>query len=158
MPGIEIAGVALAIFPLVLKGLKSFSDGTDQFKRWRTYRRELSNYAREISTQRVIYLATLEQLLDGVVLSDSDFASMLVDPRSEVWKKPEHERRLKKRLDYRFEPYLETTRFLVETLEQLREKLGIGPTGTVCDGIKMFKNVHSNLSGSEVGLLPFSTL
>ena len=132
MSGVEVAGLTLAIFPLVLKGLGGFVEGVDQVKRWRSYRRELANYTREISTQRVVYLATLEQLLDGIILSDTAFASMLLDPKGPQWKDPEYEQRLKIRLAYLYQPYIDTTKFLVESLEQLRDKLGIGSTGEVC--------------------------
>ena len=80
--GIEVAGVALAVFPIVITGLTQFRQGVQSIRHWRRYHTELKNYARVLQSHHMFYLDTLEELLMGVVASDDDRA--LMKPNLEV--------------------------------------------------------------------------
>ncbi|KAL4937770.1 hypothetical protein BDV06DRAFT_232360 [Aspergillus oleicola] len=70
MSGIETAGLALALFPLLVNQLDSYARGIEKFKVLRRYKNALADYALELGTQRMIFLNNLEQALDGVVDDD----------------------------------------------------------------------------------------
>ena len=72
--GVETAGLVLAVFPLVVKGMQYYAEGLQTIQYWRRYRRELQNHARRIKTQWVRYLNTIELLFEGIVGSDEELA------------------------------------------------------------------------------------
>lgn len=72
--GVETAGLVLAVFPLVVKGMQYYAEGLQTIQFWRRYRRELQNHARRIKTQWVRYLNTIELLFGGIVGSDEELA------------------------------------------------------------------------------------
>ena len=45
MSGIEAAGIALAIFPILIDGLNHVADGIETVKRWKRYKIKLQQYA-----------------------------------------------------------------------------------------------------------------
>lgn len=129
--GIEIAGLVLAAFPLVVKGLGSYVQGVETIRLWRRYRRQLADYQRQIETQRIWYLDTLEELLDGIVCSDEEVVSLIADPGGTAWQKPEYDARLRTRLDHSYGPYITTIRNLLDSLETIEEKLGLDASGKI---------------------------
>ena len=104
--GIEVAGIALAVFPIVVNGLSHFAEGVETIKSWRRYRRELTGYARTLESQRIWYLDTIEELLDGIVHSEEELAALSHDPGGDAWQRPEYEAKLKRRLDHSYNPYM----------------------------------------------------
>lgn len=130
MSGIEVAGIVLAVFPIVVKGLGSYVEGVQTVRTWRQYRRELDGYKRQLETQRVWYLDTLEELL-GFVQSEEDLKELISDPGGTSWHNLDYEQHLRERLDHSYAPYLRTIRELLSTLQVMQRKLGIDAHGQV---------------------------
>ena len=95
MSGFEVAGIVLAVFPIVVDGLEHFVQGIQTIKYWRRYRVKLQDYAGMIRSARVFYLDTLEELLNGIVQSDEDMEVLMANPGGESWKEPWYEEQLK---------------------------------------------------------------
>ena len=106
--GVETAGLVLAAFPLLIKGIKGWVDGVEAFRQWRNARRELKSYSVRLQSQQVTCLDTLEQLLADIVQSEKDLSDMLADPRGKLWQTPLYERRLEARLDRSCQPFMAT--------------------------------------------------
>ncbi|KAL9616432.1 MAG: hypothetical protein Q9160_008708 [Pyrenula sp. 1 TL-2023] len=130
MSGIEAAGIALALFPIVVKGIACYADGLQTVRAWRRYRREIAGYKRQLETQRIWYLDTLEELL-GFVDAEEDLNELIANPGGASWRKPDYDKRLRERLDHSYDLYLATTRDLLDTLQIVQKKLGIDSTGKV---------------------------
>ena len=123
--GVETAGLVLAAFPLVVNGLGSYVAGANTLRRWRNermYGRELKHLQRQLETQRVIYLNTLEDLFTGIVYSDADRALLISDPSGPTWKRKEYEALLHERLGQSYNAYLATVNELRESITLLKEK------------------------------------
>lgn len=131
MSGIEVAGIALAVFPIVVKGLGQMMEGIEDIRRWNNYKRELEKYADRLITARVFFKDTLFRLLNDIVPSDLDFDLMIAEPMGPLWKKPIYEEKLRDRLDQSYKSYLKTIEGLAEGVEKLRNKLGIDASGAV---------------------------
>ncbi|KAI4256754.1 MAG: hypothetical protein L6R42_006039, partial [Xanthoria sp. 1 TBL-2021] len=131
MSGFEIAGIALAAFPIVVNGLCRMTEGIETIKHWKKYKRELDKYAFRLDTAQVCFTSTLKHLLDDIVPSDTDFERMIAEPLGSLWKKPVYEERLRDRLDQSYKPYLRTIQTLAEDVKELRKKLGIDASGAV---------------------------
>ncbi|KAI4088827.1 MAG: hypothetical protein LQ344_005804 [Seirophora lacunosa] len=131
MSGIEVAGIALAVFPIVVKGLGQMMQGMETIMRWKKYKRELEKYAFRLDTASLSFRDTLTRLLNDIVPSDVDFDLMIAEPMGPLWKEPIYEERLRDRLDQSYKSYLKTIESLAKGVEELRNKLRIDGSGAV---------------------------
>ena len=131
MSGFEVAGIALAVFPILVDGMVRFVDGVQTIKQWRRYRLRLQDYADFMGTQGVYYQDTLEELLQDIVQSEDEIHDLMTQPRGAVWKKPEYEEKLRQRLDRSYAVYLIKSEKMVDTLLSMCEKLGVDSSGKV---------------------------
>ncbi len=131
MSGFEVAGIALAVFPILVDGLVRFLDGVETIKHWRRYRVRLQEYADIMETQGVYYQDTMEELLEGIVRSEDEITDLMAHPRAAIWKEPEYEEKLRQRLGRSHAIYLRTADKMVNALCAMCEKLGIDSSGKV---------------------------
>ena len=131
MSGIEVAGTALAVFPIILDGISHFVEGIETVKRWRYYRIRLLSYADVIETQKVYYLDTLESLLIDIVDSEDDLARLIAEPGGIIWQKNVYARKLKQRLDRSYHVFFRALKDMLQNLSAMCRKLGIGTAGEV---------------------------
>ena len=131
MSGIEVAGIALAVFPILVDGLTRFVDSVQTIRYWRRYRIRLQDYADIMATQRVYYQDTLEELLTGIVQSEDEIGDLMELPRGAIWKKAEYEEKLRQRLGHSHALYLKMSDRMVNSLHAMCAKLGIDPSGKV---------------------------
>ena len=131
MSGIEVAGIALAVFPIILDGISHFVEGIETVRRWRHYRIRLLSYADVIETQKVYYLDTLEGLLIDLVDSEDDMAHLMAEPGGMFWQKTEYARKLKQRLHRSYHVFIKAMKDMLQNLSAMCRKLGIGTAGEV---------------------------
>ncbi|KAL8681311.1 MAG: hypothetical protein Q9186_002575 [Xanthomendoza sp. 1 TL-2023] len=131
MSGIEVAGLALAVFPILINGLNHVVDGIETAKRWKRYRVKLKDYADELETASVYFFDTLDELLGDIVTSDGELALLLDNPGGMAWKQIKYEERLRKRLDRSHSSYLKTVSKLAKALQAMCDRLGVDSAGTV---------------------------
>ena len=131
MSGIEVAGIALAVFPVLVDGLNRVVAGIETIKRWKRYRLKLQEYAGILESAEVFFLDTLDELLGDIVQSDVELELLLDEPGGEKWKKPEYEERLRERLDRSYSSYLKTVQILIHALRGMCRKLGVDNAGKV---------------------------
>lgn len=134
MSGFEVAGLALAVFPVLVDGLDRVVSGIETIKRWRRYKLKLKEYANIMESAYVFFLDTLDELLGDIILSDEELTLMLKEPGGTLWKKPEYEQRLRARLDRSYSSYMKTVATLKDALEAMCERLGVDRSGSVCFG------------------------
>ncbi|KAL8665548.1 MAG: hypothetical protein Q9168_007679 [Polycauliona sp. 1 TL-2023] len=131
MSGIEVAGIALAVFPILINGLNHVVAGIETAKRWKRYRLKLKDYADVLESASVYFLDTLDELLTGIVHSDEDLLRLLGDPGGSPWTEPKYEARLRRRLDRSYSSYLKTVTRLVQALQEICDRLGVDNAGSV---------------------------
>jgi len=131
LTGVEIAGLALATFPIAVDGLRRMVEGVETIRYWRRYRVKLEDYACDLEAARVYYLDTLEELLMGIVESDAELAVLINEPGGIAWRKPEYEGSLRRRLDRSYDTYLHILNRMRNALIEMREKLGFDESGKV---------------------------
>lgn len=131
MSGFEVAGIALAVFPILVDGLVRFVDGVQTIKDWRRYRIKIQDFADIMETHWVYYQDTLEELLEGIVRSEDEISDLMAQPRGAIWKNPEYEGKLRQRLGRSHAVYLRTSDKMVNALCEMCEKLGIDSSGRV---------------------------
>lgn len=129
MSGIEVAGLVMAAFPLVIAGLKSYSEGVENIKSWRRYRRQLNDYQEQLETQQTCFLNTMTHVLDGIVATDLEMNALIEDPGGPAWKINKYDLKLQIRLDHTYAAYFKSVTQLRLVLHTLKEKLGIEDSG-----------------------------
>ena len=120
-----MAGVALALFPLVIKGLSNLVEAVSTVKRFKHYHRELKRNARMIENEWTGFQLSMENLVSCVGHSYEDSQILLRSPGGAAWKDPKLQKQLQAYLDSSYTPFLQTTEELLEDLKLLCEKLNI---------------------------------
>lgn len=131
MSGIEAAGLVLAIFPIVVSGLKDFTEGLETIKNWRRYHRELAKYSRTLETQRIVYLNTIERLFEGIIQSNDELEAFMMDPATAFAHNPQYEERLSIRLGRSYGNFSRIMADMLEALKAAEKELGIDENGKI---------------------------
>ena len=127
LTGIEVAGLVLAVFPLVINALEHYEDGLQPLKEWMRFRNEFATFMNALCRQKIFFRQNIEELLGPIVASDFEMAQLLDDPDGPAWKSEELDRKLRARLPgkYEYECYTTTTVYILQLLEKLKAKLNV---------------------------------
>ena len=117
--GIEVAGLTLAIFPVLVDGLKHFKEGVETVRSWQSYRHDLANNFYTLKIARVFFLNTIEELLDGIIQSQEELEALRKNPYGIHSIKPLYEEQLRRRLEHDYDDHMETMRCLLEALQAM---------------------------------------
>ena len=131
MSGIEVAGIALAVFPILVDGMVRFIDGVQTIKWYRRYRARLQDYADIMGAQSIWYQDTLEELLIDIVQNEEELEVLIAQPTGAIWENPKYRQKLKQRLGRSHEVYLRLSEKMVKALLSMCEELGIDSSGKV---------------------------
>ena len=97
--GIETAGLVLAIFPLVIEGMKVYASGARTIKDMKRHEMILAQYGRALSVELVKFENTCENLLaDMVSMEDSTLQELMNNPGGPEWQNPNLEAAMLSRL------------------------------------------------------------
>ncbi|KAL2829913.1 hypothetical protein BJY01DRAFT_254819 [Aspergillus pseudoustus] len=94
MSGVEVAGIVLAILPLVVNQLDNYARGLETLRGLRSYKRELERYSTRLSVQYTIFLNTLQNLLEDVVDDHDERSNLISDPEGPAWKESHFQKAL----------------------------------------------------------------
>lgn len=128
--GIEVAGLVLGALPILLEGLKFYSEGVDTAIRFWKYREGVKGLISELAAEQTIYQNSIEIIIHGVV-DARDVAEFLTRPGGELWQKPDFEERLRKRLETSFDSYLNTVSRMKIVVDAFKGKLKLDNKGKV---------------------------
>ena len=77
MSGVEAAGLALAILPLILSAAKGYDNVLGPFIRYKRFAKEAKRYSKELDVQRTIFRNECRNLLEEVI--EHDAASSMLE-------------------------------------------------------------------------------
>lgn len=124
--GIETAGLALAVFPLVVSGLQSYADGARTIKdMWRP-EMALKSLIRDIGMEKCKFENTCTFLLEGMV-TDLHLTRLMECPGGPLWSEHDLQEKLENRLRRATVVlcYMDAMQELTSTLQVLQDNLGI---------------------------------
>lgn len=98
MSGIEIAGLVLGAFPLLIFALESYRESSEVIGNWYRIQRPYRHSVRTIGIQEVQFERNLERFLLPLVVDDAEFKVLMEDPAGKGWEDPDLESRLRTRL------------------------------------------------------------
>lgn len=142
MSGVEVAGLVLAVLPVLVEAIKFYAEGVSTVERYFKYRVPLQSVLRALQNEKVIYLNTCETLLNGLVDNNEEREALLKDPGGPAWKNSELETRLKQRLSGGYGCYLDTMGDMQKAIENIKDLVKLDPDGKVplpgsCSAIRM---------------------
>ena len=118
MSGFEVAGLALAILPLIFSAAKRYDSVLMPFLRYKRYAKEVKTYSKELGVQGTIFRNECRNLLEEVI--DHDSASgMLVLLAQEAWSDCHLDAQLKQQLGESFEACVAIIELVEERLQDI---------------------------------------
>lgn len=141
----EVAGLVLGVYPVVILVFEQFKTGSEYFSNWRQFRRQYEGFIRDIEAQQLFFEGTLQDLLCGGMdpyLSGSNskdtFRRMVSEKSQTGWNDPKLIENLKARLDKRYDWYMYTIQRIHDIFEEFTEVLDIQAVGKAIDGDKSY--------------------
>ena len=126
MSGVEIAGLLLGSFPLLISALEHYRASAEVLEDWWQIKKEYKKCKNEIKLQELAFESNLERFLLPLVVDDDEIGLLIADPGGALWKDPALEDTLKSRLPKSFELFLDIMHDIQEIMNGLRVELGLG--------------------------------
>ena len=123
MSGLEVAGLVLGLFPIVISAIDSCERGYGVLADWKHFRREFTEVSNRLRGQQILLRQHIEVALRSIVDSESSLTAMMDKPGSTAWQESELTSRLKMKLSgtEEFDTYcftLNTTYVLLKKLDK----------------------------------------
>ncbi|KAK5006941.1 hypothetical protein LTR28_005871 [Elasticomyces elasticus] len=126
MTGVEIAGLLLGSFPVLISALEHYNETRNVLEQWWEIKRQYKKCRRSIELHQLLYLCNLERFLLPIIVSDEEIKELVSAPLGSRWKDPELEKTLQSRLPPRaYNVYLETITEMNEVMRDLQKELGL---------------------------------
>jgi hypothetical protein len=123
MSGLEIAGVVLAVIPVVQLALKRFQG--EKYKSLVKYQQAIGSIGRKLGLEHAQLHSTCFKLLKPI-FDEVTVAELLADPKAAGWQDGSIARKVEAHLgETKFELYVSTLRELAIYIAALREDLGL---------------------------------
>lgn len=125
MSGIEIAGLLLGAFPLIISALEHYRQSAEVLEDWWQIKKEYKKCKMEIKVQELAFENNLQRFLLPLVVDDDEISELIAEPGGMKWKDPGLEDALKKRLPKSYDLFLDTINDIKSTVDGLKEELGV---------------------------------
>lgn len=145
MSGIEIAGLVLGTFPILIQTLEKYRSGAETVATWWMFENAYRRCLLDLKLHHVLFEGTIERLLPFVV-DDSEREYLIMSPQAERWTEPELETRLKEHLPRSYEVVLGLIAEICQCIEELKDNLCLNNSATkviidrVCIGPHLIKS------------------
>ena len=140
MSGVEIAGLALGAFPIIIEALKGLLHRVDKFRHFRDIRQQSSYWLQVVKSEWINFKRTMEFLLlqSNIERPGPRLDALIKDSGLEngVWRNPENDDLLKDYLVDSYDVYKEWVTTLHLSLRRIEKKLCIEerlPGNDVCE-------------------------
>ena len=128
--GVEVAGLLLGVFPLVIEGLKFYLEGIQTIKKWWKYTSVIKHLIRRLRTEETKFYNTCTELLHDLVTAPV-LALLLEKPGGFYWKDADLQIKLRQRLGRSFNSYLEAVTDMTNVLDEFKDMLELGDDNKV---------------------------
>jgi hypothetical protein len=125
MSGVEIAGLILGAFPLLIHALEHYGKGAKVLTDWWRIQRAYTKCKQDLEYHKILFEDSVEQFLLPLVVDDDELKSLVDDPAGEAWEDEELEERLKERLPKSYTVFLNIMKDINELMETLKKELGV---------------------------------
>ncbi|KAF2705150.1 hypothetical protein K504DRAFT_440106 [Pleomassaria siparia CBS 279.74] len=123
MSGLEIAGLLLAAFPLLINGIEHWRDVAKVGGFFWRMRKEYKRCQQEIQFHGLMYKNSLRELLLPLVPDAGEVEKLIADPGGKGWHDMSLQERLQNRLHESYQLYRDTITEMNDIAEELKKEL-----------------------------------
>ncbi|KAF2119217.1 hypothetical protein BDV96DRAFT_642255 [Lophiotrema nucula] len=123
MSGLEIAGVLLGTFPLIISGLEHYRDVAKVAGFFWQVRKKYQKCRSDVLYHELIYKRNLKELLLPLVSDSEEVNRLIAEPGGQRWNSEALQQKLEERLQESYSLYIEIVNDMNETAEELRKEL-----------------------------------
>ncbi|KAJ5024205.1 hypothetical protein J3E72DRAFT_387566 [Bipolaris maydis] len=138
MSGLEVAGIVLGAFPLLISGIEHWRDVAKVGGFYWRIRKEYTKCQRDIQFHEIVYKNNLKELLFPLLHDVDEVGKLIANPGGLKWSDKALQKQLERRLKESYQLYLDTMAEMNEIAEELKKELCFGE-----------KNVQDKLSLPE---------
>ncbi|KAH7086083.1 hypothetical protein BKA63DRAFT_32446 [Paraphoma chrysanthemicola] len=128
MSGLEIAGVLLGAFPLIVTSVEHWRDVAKVGGYFWRVKQEYIACRREVQFHELLYKRNLKELLLPILHDVGDMTQLLSDPGGKGWSEEGLQDRLTNRLQESYALYMEIVNEMNEAAQKLKQELVIDKT------------------------------
>ncbi|KAF5970483.1 hypothetical protein FBULB1_9680 [Fusarium bulbicola] len=147
MSGFEVAGIVLGSIPIVVSALQCYMNGLGTLQNFRSYKRILRSLILSLKTEHLSLRDICEKLLMGIA-PQTRVEEMIRDPFGDLWREEEIFDKLRLRLWSSLQVFDDRVQEMREAIEEMMEKLNIGPDGKVGGRDQLYTLANSDQSES----------
>lgn len=125
MSGIEIAGLVLGAFPLLISAAEHYREGCESIKDWWQFEGVYLTFRNKVKTEETLFRTYMISVLLEDLDSVEDAERLCNDPDSPEWKDGVLEVSLRERFDSSYSTILISLTGMKRVMTRLQEKLGI---------------------------------
>ena len=126
MSGIEVAGLVLGSFPILLNCLDYYRKGFEPLEEWWNFRKHFVEFIEDIQHQMMLYSKSIEILLDLIITDPSSLNALVQNATDPRWSNGELTKILEQRLAAsELERFFRIVQRMEEEIKGLKKLLGI---------------------------------
>ena len=125
MSGIEIAGLVLGSFPIILNCLDYYREGFEPLEEWWSFRTHFIAFVDDINHQMMRYNGNMTRLLDPVIVDNDSLTSLVQNAKDPRWTDGSLTDLLEQRLPSQSERFLRIIQRMEGEISSLKKLLGI---------------------------------
>lgn len=118
MTGFEVAGLALAVLPVLMSAAQQYNNCLDPFSRYKRFAKEARAYYKELDIQRVIFRNQCRNLLEEIVDHDAA-SSMLNSLTQKAWTNKNLDEKLAQQLGKSMDACIATIELIEQRLQEI---------------------------------------
>jgi len=125
MSGIELAGLIIGVFPLLIHALERYGEGAELLSDWWRIQRAYKKCKHDLEYHQILFEENVERFLLPLVVDDDELKTLMNDPAGELWEEKELEDRLKERLPKSYQLFLGIMGDINDLMESMKKELGV---------------------------------
>ena len=130
MSGLEVAGVVLGAFPLLLAAIEHWHDIANTYELYRRIPRRYRECQQDIEYEKMMCRRNLEALLTPILQDADEVDRLVADPGGQGWNDPALQERLEERLHGSYHVYREIITKMEDVVYKLKKELSIDEGST----------------------------
>jgi len=131
LTGIEVAGLVLGAFPILLNCLDYYREGFEPLEEWWNFRTHFIAFVDDVRHQMMRYNENMIRLLDPIITDNESLTKLVGNPRDPRWRDGSLDEPLEQHLASEHERFLRIVDRMNEVVEDLKKLLQI-KDGRVC--------------------------
>ena len=138
MSGVEIAGLVLGSFPIILNCLDYYRRGFEPLEEWWNFRTRFIAFVDDIRHQMMRYHENMIRLLDPIITDNESLTVLVRDPADPRWRNGSLDGLLEQRLASEHERFFRIVERMNKVVEDLKKRLQIEDGGVRLSNWQLF--------------------